>query len=338
LSDCSRCGRVTPWEQPRTHKSWKRLCHGDVSARPTAELKIPVPYGHLAAKVWLPVPGEDPRRRMICLHGHQDNAGSFDFLLPKLDPRWHAVALDFTGHGLSAHLPKGCAYTANCFVADIVRTVRFLGWDQFCLMGHSLGGALSRHYANLFPDQVQKVVTIDSLSACFNPPRRVLHRLRSTMLESMRLEDKNPQNQPRYTEEQMVELYMKTTSWGYLPEDAKTMLKRGSIPVGDNLFVFTKDPCVRAVFWTTIDRAEVFEYVKAYKNDLLVLDAVPGLGVCSVWHKKILDVCEENCRKFEHVQLEGNHHIHMNQAHLVAKHVGHFLEDSVDSIAVSVKY
>ncbi|XP_002409893.3 serine hydrolase-like protein [Ixodes scapularis] len=327
LARALRCGRATPRARPCTHDGLKRLRHSDVSARPTAELKIPVPYGHLAAKEWLPVPCEDPERRMICLHGHQDNAGSFDFLLPKLDARWRAVALDYTGHGLSSHLPKGCAYTANHFVADMVRTVRFLGWQKFCLVGHSMGGALARLYANLFPDQVKKVVMMDSLAPTCRPPSMVLKTFRTTMLESMRIEDKDPLSQPSYTEEQLVQLYMKTSSWGYLPEDAKTILNRGSVSIGDGRFILTKDPRLRAISWSKVDRAEILEYVKAYKNDLLVLNALPGIGFCSVWHQKVLDVCEENCRKFEYLQLEGNHHIHMNQADLVAKHVGRFLED-----------
>ncbi|CAN8029722.1 unnamed protein product [Ixodes persulcatus] len=133
------------------------------------------------------MPREDPERRMICLHGHQDNAGSFDFLLPKLDARWRAAALDYTGHGLSSHLPRGCAYVAHHFVADMVRTVRFLGWQKFCLVGHSMGGMLAQLYANLFPDQVKKVVMIDTLAPIFSPPNMALKRFRTTMIEFMRI-------------------------------------------------------------------------------------------------------------------------------------------------------
>ena len=44
------------------------------------------------------------------MHGWQDNAGSFDRLIPLL-PRNHAyLAIDLPGHGLSSRIPNGMQY------------------------------------------------------------------------------------------------------------------------------------------------------------------------------------------------------------------------------------
>ncbi|CAN7999384.1 unnamed protein product, partial [Ixodes hexagonus] len=295
------------------------------SSRPTAELQIPVPYGHLTAKEWLPRPSEDPSRRLICLHGHQDNAGSFDALLAELDPRWHAVALEFTGHGLSAHLPRGCAYTIAQYTYDVMRAVRFLGWERFCLMGHSLGGLIAHHYANLFSDQVKKLVILDAFGPYFEQASTVLERTRTGSLEFLRLDDKDITSQPSYTGDQMVQLYAKTR-FGFLPQDVDALMKRGSRRMDDGRLVLTRDARTRIASWTRMDRAELVEYMKGFKNEMLVVHAVPGLGYSVTCQKLVADICRENCKAFEMVYVEGNHHVHMNRPDLVATHVGPFLE------------
>lgn len=45
-----------------------------------SELKLPVPWGHIAAKVW----GSQQALPVLCLHGWLDNASSFDRLIPLL--------------------------------------------------------------------------------------------------------------------------------------------------------------------------------------------------------------------------------------------------------------
>jgi len=81
------------------------------------EINIPMPFGHLAgmthnsiiycqvciqhifhsfvvaAKVW----GKPNNRPVLALHGWQDNAGTFDKLIPMLPQNLYVVCLDFVG-------------------------------------------------------------------------------------------------------------------------------------------------------------------------------------------------------------------------------------------------
>lgn len=239
--------------------------------------------------------------------------------------RLHAVALDFTGHGLSSHLPKGCAYSVNHYPFDVTRAARFLGWEQFSLVGHSLGGMVSQYYGSLFPERVRKMVVLDGFGYFYTPPSQVAKRLRNNMVQLLRLEQKSPSEQPSYTEEEVIALHAKDSSYGYLPADTRTLMKRGCRSVGGGRFVFTRDHRLRATFWNSIERTATLKFLQGYKNDMLVINALPGLGACSITHNKMEKQYQCQCRSFRVLEFEGNHHMHMNQAGLVAEHVLPFL-------------
>lgn len=297
-----------------------------VVEREARELQIPVPHGHLAAKQWLPTSPEDPSRRVLLVHGYLDNAGSFDPLVPWLDPRWHAVAPDLTGHGLSSHLPKGTPYISMQFWLDIARTVDHLGWSQFSMIGHSIGGQVGLHYGNLFPDRVQNLVMIDALAPMFEQPSKVSRSIREMLEGNLRLDQKDLSKPPVYTEEEVIKLYRHSLVPGYLPDNIRTLMKRGCKPAGDGRYIMTKDARLRYIQWTRIDSSALKKYYSGYTNNLLVLMAIPGFGMTSAKHKILADACAQSCRKFQVVQVEGNHHVHMTYPDAVASHIRPFLD------------
>lgn len=294
--------------------------------REVRELHIPIPYGHLAAKQWLPTSAEDPSRRVLLLHGYQDNAGSFDHLVPRLDPRWHAVAPDLTGHGLSSHLPSGTPYISMQFWLDISRTADHLGWSQFSIIGHSIGGQVGLHFGCIFPERLQNLVMIDALAPVFDQPSRVSRSIRDLLEGNVRLDHKDLSKPPVYTEEEVIKLYRHSVVPGYLPENIKTLMKRGCKPAGDGRYIMTKDTRLRYIQWTRIDSAAMKKYYSHYTNNLLVVMGDPGFGMTSAKHKILSDVCAQNCRKFQLVHVKGNHHVHMTHPEAVASHIRAFLD------------
>lgn len=297
-----------------------------VVERETRELQIPVPYGHLAAREWLPASSEDPSRRLLLLHGYQDNAASFYDLVPRLDPRWHAVAIDFTGHGLSSHLPLGAPYVSSLFSLDVARTVAHLGWDRFCIVGHSMGAHCGFNYGALFPDKVRKLVMLDAFGPFYCPASMVVRDMRKTLAENVRLERKDLSKPPVYTEKEVMKVYTETLPFGYQPRNVRTLMKRGWRPVGEGRYVLTRDVRLKCLAWNHVDSTAVEHYYRAFPNDLLVLMAVPGLGGQSARTKLAEDVCRMHCRSFQLLEVAGNHHVHMSDPDRVACHIRPFLE------------
>lgn len=83
---------------------------------------------------------------VLALHGWQDNSCTYDNLAPILrDKGLSLYCIDLPGHGFSTHLPKGMKYYLFWDGIQYVRrVVKYFGWKDVSLIGHSLGGAISK--------------------------------------------------------------------------------------------------------------------------------------------------------------------------------------------------
>lgn len=77
------------------------------------EVSIPVRCGHVAGKLWGGDKGGQP---ILALHGWQDNAGTWDPLVPLLNVKRPILAIDFPGHGLSSNIPPGLYKVTTFFI------------------------------------------------------------------------------------------------------------------------------------------------------------------------------------------------------------------------------
>lgn len=77
-------------------------------------------------KVW----NEGGNVAVLCLHGWQDNAGTFDNLAPLLPKHLSLIAIDFQEHGQSSHKPNGVSEVFMEYALTIDRIVKIYGWKQ----------------------------------------------------------------------------------------------------------------------------------------------------------------------------------------------------------------
>lgn len=98
---------------------------------------------------------------MICVHGGAASGHWFDFVAGDFSRNYHVLAIDQRGHGDSgwARPPE---YTYERYGADLDEFVHKLGIDNFVLIGHSMGGAVSLTYAANHPGRVARIVVVDT--------------------------------------------------------------------------------------------------------------------------------------------------------------------------------
>lgn len=121
-------------------------------------VNIPLGWGDLSGLHW-PNPGAP---KLLCLHGWLDNAASFVPLSGYLQ-NFDLLALDFAGHGFSAHRPAHSRYYFSENVFDVDAALDELEWDRCHLMGHSMGGAVACHYAASAPERIERLVSLDAV-------------------------------------------------------------------------------------------------------------------------------------------------------------------------------
>ena len=105
---------------------------------------------------------------VLALHGWLDNAQSFVPLAEHLDGL-DLVAVDFPGHGRSAHRPPGVRYHFDDNVFDVLAAADCLGWERFHLLGHSMGGSVGTLTAAACPTRILSMVNIEGLGPISAP-------------------------------------------------------------------------------------------------------------------------------------------------------------------------
>ena len=105
--------------------------------------------------------GSGPER-ILFIHGFQASGRIWQLVQEALpSDRYHSIAIDNRGAGQSDAPPRDTDYGVEVFAADAYELITQLGWRDFTLVGHSLGGATVAEFAVRHPDVLKKLVLLD---------------------------------------------------------------------------------------------------------------------------------------------------------------------------------
>ncbi|XP_030882931.1 serine hydrolase-like protein 2 isoform X2 [Leptonychotes weddellii] len=270
-----------------------------------AELKLAVPWGHIAAKAW----GSPHAPPVLCLHGWLDNANSFDRLIPLLPKDFHYVAMDFGGHGLSSHYSPGLPYYQENFVSDVRRVVAALKWKRFSIMGHSFGGVVGGM-------GVEDVLTY-----------------RRGAIEHMLQVEASQKPRQVVSPEEMLQRFLKNNS--HVSEEcARLLLQRGTTEVATGLIMNRDRRMALPEYSMDFISRELFVHsAKKLQAHVLLLKAIQGYynvrrendsdrNVLLFVMDTLKSVVKE---RFQYVEVPDNHYVHLNHPQNVAGFISAFL-------------
>ncbi|MFC2992700.1 alpha/beta fold hydrolase [Halomonas tibetensis] len=182
--------------------------------------ELQLAHGRLAALAW----GKKGAPTWLALHGWLDNAASFSRLAPRLVERLgiQVVALDFAGHGHSAHFSRSAHcpglgdYALWDYCHDVLDAADSLGLERLTLLAHSMGAGVACLTAAALPERLSRLVLIDGLGALTTEAERVPGQLRRGLLAQRRA----PSPAPHYPDSKTA--VAARVAGGATPIDADT--------------------------------------------------------------------------------------------------------------------
>ncbi|XP_069683834.1 probable serine hydrolase isoform X2 [Periplaneta americana] len=293
--------------------------------RQVYEVQIPVPWGHIAGKWW----GSQDTKPVLCLHGYQDNAGTWDRLAPLLPQDISLLAVDLPGHGLSSQAPLGAAYHVLDFILTIRRIANYYGWERFSLLGHSFGSILSFLYSAIFPEHVEKYVALDAIKPLKMDPARRLKKHGEYLDEFLRIESLDPNSKPSYTYDETVNILHKSIGNWANKESCEILTRRGTIRQNDGRYVFSRDPRLKGNTSFLYTRTYVLDFAANIRCEVLNIKAKQGLKFeTPEENEEFLEIIKKSAKRYEYHAVEGAHHVHLDHPERVAPIISNFLKST----------
>ncbi|XP_026828862.1 probable serine hydrolase isoform X2 [Ooceraea biroi] len=294
-------------------------------AKDVEEIKIPVPWGHVSGKWW----GSKSIQPIIALHGRQDNAGSFDTLIPLLPDDVSVLCLDMPGHGLSSHYPKSQFYYVYWDGIILLRKIiEYFKWNKVKLLGHSLGGAIGFLYAATYPNEVDFLISLDVVSPLVRNVEKIASLTGDYIDKFLKYDLLMLDCVPCYEYDDMITIVENAYEGSITREAAEILMKRGMQPAHERgKYYFSRDPKLKVSFLGVLSLDLILQFASQIRCPYLNIRAIPGQTIHGENYGKVLEKVEEGVRRFEYHEVEGTHHVHLNEPEKVAPIINRFLRD-----------
>ncbi|KAJ8722757.1 hypothetical protein PYW07_003937 [Mythimna separata] len=291
---------------------------------PTKEIQIPVKFGHIAGKLW----GSGDQQPILALHGWQDNAGTWDPLIPMIIKDRPILALDFPGHGFSSWTP-GLTYNEWEWPRMILYIKEHFKWDKVSLLTHSMGSIAGMRFATVFPDDVDFFIAIDSFVLENHNTDKLVNQIYPKLLQKHFVsEGWADKERPTYTLEEITKTWHLATRKSIALESVQHLLKRGAkqSKSDPNKYYYSRDSRLKYVILIPEDKMFIETLVRRLKCPMLFLKATESPFSTTKFSIAMREIVQEQNDKYEFHFVPGTHHVHLNNPERVAPLIKSFVE------------
>ena len=107
---------------------------------------------------------------VVLLHGFLESSTIWKKLIPQLSKHKTVIIIDFPGHGKSGVISKTHSME---LMAEVVNSLlKELKVDSATFIGHSMGGYVALAYAELYENEVEKLILLNSSPAADSDERK----------------------------------------------------------------------------------------------------------------------------------------------------------------------
>lgn len=278
------------------------------------EFKIEAGGFEIAGKRW----GREDGQPVLALHGWLDNAGSFDALAPLLGQEFQVAAVDLPGHGRSSWRGVEGSYHFIDWVDAVLRIGEALGWQEYSLLGHSMGAAISALVAPMSEGRVRRAVFLDGLGPWSLEAPDVVRQFRKALVQERLIEGR--QGRRYESQEEMIEALGGPRRDLSAPK-LRLLLARMVGQDEDGRWFFSYDRRLQAASRLRLTEEQVLAFLGAIDCPVLLVRPDQGWPMDKAMVKRRLAAI----RDLEVVNVEGGHHVHLEAPDRVADAVREFL-------------
>lgn len=270
-----------------------------------------IPGFTIACKAW----GDETLPPILALHGWLDNANSFDLLALHLEKKFHLIAVDLPGHGLSSHLPQGCYYHFIDGIFTIINILNALNVEKAHLLGHSMGACLASLVAGVIPERMLSLTLIEALGPFSSPELSCRKQLAHFAENDLVKISKEPKFYPSLN----LAAHARAKSGHLSLEHAQILCERG-VEEKEGQF-----------FWRHDRRLITSTPLRMTETQILTCMEAITTKTCLIWAEKgfVYDQHQmqkriEAVNQLEVIRMEGGHHLHMEKPDAVNQRLEEF--------------
>ena len=253
--------------------------------------------------------GERGGLPVLALHGWLDNGATWAPLASEL-VGVELVALDLAGHGRSDWRSGGRLRYGHFvdWVPEVVQAADALGWGEFVLLGHSMGGAIASLVAGTFRERVLGLVMVDAIGPRSDPPQTAGGALARAVRQRLAWIEE-PEGGAVYDDEEEAVDRMLEVRMPMSREGARCLARRGLVEGPDGSGVrFGHDPALRLNSMLRLTEEQVQAFLRRIACPTLLIRPRQGWPVAAEELQERLDALEH----LELVEVEGGHHVHLD--------------------------
>lgn len=276
------------------------------------EKNINLPGFTIGLKIW----NAKCPKPVLCLPGKMDNAASFDLLAP-LFPDRQFVAVDCPGTGFSSPYPAGVMPHWKNDAYLMLHLINVLGWDSFDIVAHSLGSLSATVMAIARPKQVSRIIFLDILGPTVNFIEQKWNYFHHDVETYLSYNPKQRTLFPNQTS--AIQDRMKIGNISF--QAAQALVSRGTIKNKDG-WHWTFDKRLRCVSSTLPCEDELRGMFNVIETPVCLIRASKGVA----YPENIFVSRAQSIRELTIHEVQGGHHVHMDNPAPVAKIISQFLD------------
>ncbi len=266
---------------------------------------------------------------MIAIHGWQDNAGSFDRLIPLLPENGSYLCIDLPGHGLSSRIPNGFPYYMFNNIILLQELQEFLKIEKVSLLTHSMGSILAFLFASIFPEHVNMVIGIDFIKPFALSPKRIPDELNKRFSNFMTADKRNQMDSepPSFSRDELIKKLVIGYMGSINEEVAPHLLERAVRESKKNpgKFFLSLDGRVKHSYFNFVPHEVSVELAKRLNMPYLFFRSNYLPFGNQNFFNEIVDIMKAN-PNFEMHYVDAGHHMHLTDPEIVAPIMKKFME------------